>query len=162
MFATRRAAANIRSRTRPVVRPRNCPPSSLTVPDTSDGPEGWTVCVTVTVGAGDGDAVAVVVGVGVGVGSTVGTSQGPSEVGPYFAAETPLTLNISDDVADESAEDGEETKLIHYRPQLRTRAVTRTESSGSPTANTETANAGAGADTGNSEREDIRSQKPCH
>jgi hypothetical protein len=100
----------------------------LTVPDTSEGPGGATVCVTVTVGAGDGSEVAGSLDVGSGEVVGDGSSMGASEVGPSFTltAGTEFTLKVTDDEAKEPEEGS--AKIcggIHYRPQLKATARAR-------------------------------------
>ena len=136
------AASNITARTIPVVRPRNCPSSSFTCPDTSEG-EGWAVVVTVTVGCGVGVAVSV----GSLVGSLDGSLVGEGEVCAGLTPVAALTLKITDDVPDECPEKAEGEKgVVHiYRPQFRTTAITRMTAAGMSETATPTATPGAGA-----------------
>lgn len=145
-----------------MVRPRYCSSSSLTVPDTSEGP-GWTVSVIVTVGAGSGEVVEAgadeldVVGAGVAVsGREPVNSKG--EVCPGVAPVATFTLKVPDDVPDESANKAEGEKgSIHYRPQFRTTARARTTKVGTPRANTVSAGPRAGELADRLWWEDIRS-----
>src|SRR5687767_3471703 len=81
------AASNMTANTRPVVIPRNCPSSSVTVADSVEG-EGSAVVVTVTVGTGVGDGSEVSGAVGSLVGSVCGSLVGEGEV---CAGLTPVT-----------------------------------------------------------------------
>jgi hypothetical protein len=112
----------------------------------------------VTVGAGDGSDVGESDGDGDGDGDTV---NGESEVCRNVTAppaDPNLTLKVTDDVPDKSADEAEsEVGSIHYRPQLKTTARARITSVGTPRTATTRAGAASGAFTDKSEEEDIRS-----
>jgi hypothetical protein len=146
--AARIAASNTRTRTRPVVIPTYCTPSSFTtfcsVEDGSD--------VLVVVGAGEGSEVCSVVEDGSGEGSAVsvavGSGDGEGEVTAGFTTVTKFPLEVPDDVPGKSSNKTEgkergDDERIHYRPQMIEKETSApSETISEPTTATATAGAG--------------------